>query len=122
MLLKSFLIALKSVIGVTSGVEENLNGDGGWQDVRKSNRNGASTSNNVDQQYINGYGFGYRGGYNVRGRGSRGGMNGRGGLSGGRGSVYQRENNEGVGIKFVPVRNSRKRVDNVQVIEGEGCG
>ncbi|GJY65952.1 RNA-directed DNA polymerase, eukaryota, reverse transcriptase zinc-binding domain protein [Tanacetum coccineum] len=85
----------KFVIGVTSGVEENLNGDGGWQDVRKSNRNGASTSNNVDQQYINGYGFGYRGGYNVRGRG---------------------------GMKFVPVRNVGKRVDNVQVMECEGSG
>ncbi|GJW44384.1 hypothetical protein Tco_0073183 [Tanacetum coccineum] len=109
----------KYVIGVTSGVEENLNGDGGWQDVRKSNRNRASTSNNVDQQYINGYGFGYRGGYNVRGRG---GMNGKGGLSGGRGGVYQRENNKGVGMKFVPVRNVGKRADNVQVMKCEGSG
>nr|GEY91505.1 hypothetical protein [Tanacetum cinerariifolium] len=48
---------------------------------------------------------------------SRGGLNGRGGLSVGRGGVYQRENNEGMGMKFVPVRNVRKRVDNVQVIE-----
>ncbi|GJW35252.1 RNA-directed DNA polymerase, eukaryota, reverse transcriptase zinc-binding domain protein [Tanacetum coccineum] len=108
--------------GVSSGVEENLNGDGGWQDVRKYNRSGASTSNNVDQSFNNGYGFGYRGGYNVRGRGGRGGMNGRGGLSGGRGSLYQKENNEGVGMKFVLVRNVGKRVDNVQVMEGEGSG
>ncbi|GJU44801.1 RNA-directed DNA polymerase, eukaryota, reverse transcriptase zinc-binding domain protein [Tanacetum coccineum] len=83
--------------GVTSGVEENLNGDGGWQDVRKSNRNEASSS-------------------------GRGGMNGRGGLSGGRGSVHQRENNEGIGMKFVPMRNVGKRVDNVHVIEGESSG
>ncbi|GJZ68963.1 probable L-cysteine desulfhydrase, chloroplastic [Tanacetum coccineum] len=82
--------------GVSSGVEQSLNGKGGWQDVRKTNRSGASISNNVDQRYNNRYGFGYRGGYNVRGRGGRGGMNGRGGLSGGRGGVYQRENNEGV--------------------------
>ncbi|GKE92149.1 hypothetical protein Tco_1573244, partial [Tanacetum coccineum] len=71
--------------------------------------------NNVDQRFNNGYGFGYRGGYNVRGRGGRGGMNGRGG-------IYQKENNESVGMKFVPVRNVGKRVDNVQVIEGEGSG
>ncbi|GKD59350.1 hypothetical protein Tco_1296859, partial [Tanacetum coccineum] len=101
--------------GVSSGVKVNLNGDGGWQDVRKSNRSGASISNNVDQRFNNGYGFGYRGGYNVRGRGGRGGMNGRGG-------IYQKENNESVGMKFVPVRNVGKRVDNVQVIEGEGSG
>ncbi|GKA03825.1 putative RNA-directed DNA polymerase, partial [Tanacetum coccineum] len=100
--------------GVSSGVEEN--GSGGWQDVRKSNRSGASTSNNVDQRFNNGYGFGYRGGYNVRGRG------GGGGLSGGRGGLYQKENNEGMGMKFVPVRNVGKRVDNVQVMEGEGSG
>ncbi|GJY55986.1 zinc knuckle CX2CX4HX4C containing protein [Tanacetum coccineum] len=75
----------------------------------KSNRSGASTSNNVDRRFNNGYGFGYRGGYNVRGRGGRGG-------------IYQKENNESVGMKFVPVRNVGKRVDNVQVMEGEGSG
>ncbi|GKD66985.1 hypothetical protein Tco_1309093, partial [Tanacetum coccineum] len=101
----------KPSYGITSGVEESLNGEGGWQDVTKTNRSGASISNNVDQRYNNRYGFGYRGGYNVRGRGSRGGMNGRGGLSGGRGSVYQRENNEGVVGNRA---NKGKNVDNTK--------
>ncbi|GKC57481.1 zinc knuckle CX2CX4HX4C containing protein [Tanacetum coccineum] len=81
-----------------------------WQDVRRPSRNGASTSKNGGQQ-SNVYVFGYRGGFNGRGRG---GMNGRGGMSG-KGGVYQRTNMEGNNKKYVSVKNVQ-RVDKVQVM------
>ncbi|GJY68312.1 zinc knuckle CX2CX4HX4C containing protein [Tanacetum coccineum] len=110
---------------VSNGVDESLEVNEGWQNVRRPVRNVASTSNNIGQQNVVGNDGGYRGGYNVRGRGGmygKGNMNGRGGLSGGRGGMYQRENNGGTGTRFVPVRNAGKRVDSVHVMEDNGVG
>ncbi|GJV66510.1 RNA-directed DNA polymerase, eukaryota, reverse transcriptase zinc-binding domain protein, partial [Tanacetum coccineum] len=106
----------KSVI---SNAEQNVKVNGGWQEVRRPIRNVASTSKNVGQQNDNRNSLGNRGGYIGRGRG---GMFGRGGLSGGRGGMFHKENYEGVGKKFVPVRNVGQRVDNVHVMEGESSG
>ncbi|GKA59322.1 RNA-directed DNA polymerase, eukaryota, reverse transcriptase zinc-binding domain protein [Tanacetum coccineum] len=110
---------------VSNGVDESLEVNEGWQNVRRPVRNVASTSNNIGQQNVVGNDGGYRGGYNVRGRGGmygKGNMNGRGGLSGGRGGMYQSENNGGTGTRFVPVRNAGKRVDSVHVMEDNGVG
>ncbi|GJU06224.1 hypothetical protein Tco_1122654 [Tanacetum coccineum] len=49
-------------------------------------------------------------------------MNGRGGLSGGRGGMYQRDNNGVFGTKYVPVRNVGKRIDSVHVMEDNVVG
>ncbi|GJY83814.1 RNA-directed DNA polymerase, eukaryota, reverse transcriptase zinc-binding domain protein [Tanacetum coccineum] len=104
---------------VISNAEQNVKVNGGWQEVRRPIRNVASTSKNVGQQNDNRNSLGNRGGYTGRGRG---GMFGRGGLSGGRGGMFQKENYEGVGKNFVPVRNVGQRVDNVHVIDGESSG
>nr|GEV32451.1 hypothetical protein [Tanacetum cinerariifolium] len=104
---------------VACNMEENVKVNGGWQEVRRPVKNVASTSKNLGQQNDNRNIFGNRGGYNGRGRD---GMFGRGGLSGGRGGMYQRENYEGVGKKFIPVRNVGHWVDKVHVMEGESSG
>ncbi|GJZ76219.1 zinc knuckle CX2CX4HX4C containing protein, partial [Tanacetum coccineum] len=105
---------------------DSLKANGGWQSVRRPIQNVASTSKNIGLQFVNGTDDGNKGGNYGRGRGGmygRGGLNGgRGGLSGGRGGMFQKENYEGVGKKFVPVRNVGQRVDNVHVMEGESSG
>ncbi|GJV36786.1 zinc knuckle CX2CX4HX4C containing protein [Tanacetum coccineum] len=93
----------KSII---SNAEQNVKVNGGWKEVRRPIRNVASTSKNVGQQNDNRNSLGNRGGYIGRGRGG----------------MFHKENYEGVGKKFVPVRNVGQRVDNVHVMEGESSG
>ncbi|PWA41179.1 hypothetical protein CTI12_AA556000 [Artemisia annua] len=76
-----------------------------WQEARKVNRNGASTSRSYGQQN-NGYVFN-RGGFNGRGRG---GMRGRGG-------VTQRGSNENYNMKFVPMENNGRKIDDGLVMD-----
>ncbi|GJT75531.1 RNA-directed DNA polymerase, eukaryota, reverse transcriptase zinc-binding domain protein [Tanacetum coccineum] len=80
-----------------------------WQEVRRPNRNGASTNSNYGQQSF-GYGIGNsRGGYNNRGRGGRSG----------RGGFYQRTSMDGANRNFVPVKNVQ-RVDEVHMMDEKG--
>nr|GEW43702.1 hypothetical protein [Tanacetum cinerariifolium] len=105
---------------LSNGVEDSLKANEGWQHVRRLFKNVASTSNKSGHQNSFRTDGGYRGGYigGCRcGMYGIGNMNGRGGLSRGRGGMYQKENNGRLGTKFVPVRNTCKRIDNVHVME-----
>ncbi|PWA51525.1 NHP2-like protein 1 [Artemisia annua] len=78
-----------------------------WQEARRVNKNGASTSRSYGQQ-SNGYGVN-RGGFNGRGRG---GMQGRSGMG-------QRGGNENFNVKYVPVENGGRKIDDCMVMEGK---
>ncbi|PWA43665.1 Zinc knuckle CX2CX4HX4C [Artemisia annua] len=78
-----------------------------WQEARRVNKNGASNSRSYGQQ-SNGYGVN-RGGFNGRGRG---GMQGRSGM-------VQRGGNENFNVKYVPVENGGRKIDDGMVMEGK---
>ncbi|PWA80933.1 ATPase, F1/V1/A1 complex, alpha/beta subunit, Zinc knuckle CX2CX4HX4C [Artemisia annua] len=78
-----------------------------WQKARRFNRNGASTSRTNGQQ-SNGF-FVNRGGFSGRGRG----------VMQCRGSMAQRGSNESNNVKYVPVENISKKVDDGLVMDGK---
>ncbi|PWA39596.1 hypothetical protein CTI12_AA570360 [Artemisia annua] len=93
-------------VGINPGkMGDNNTEEGQWQDVRKFVNHGANTSRNYGQQ-TNGY-YKNRGGFSNKGRGN---VMGRGGMTA-RGDMAQRSGKEVESMKYVPVSNGGKKVD-----------